>query len=176
MTAAPTEHDGLAVHSGTGSDGDNVVAFPVPRGRQALVAALRGLQPSAADIRWRSKGDPVACHLAAARIERFPDPVLLAVARELERHYTRLPGLGGLKGMCWHMLHRYDEWLRRKAQPLPAKPDPDWGAMIAFALRHPRLLSRWERRFLGSLRYYRRLSERQVEIIEALYDRAVDHT
>ena len=72
MTAAPTEHDGLAVHSGTGSDGDNVVAFPVPRGRQALVAALRGLQPSAADIRWRSKGDPVACHLAAARIERFP--------------------------------------------------------------------------------------------------------
>ena len=46
--------------------------------------------------------------------------------------------------------------------------DPDWDAMINLALRYPALSSPWRLRFLDAVKHYRRLSERQTDVIEAL--------
>lgn len=55
----------------------------------------------------------------------------------------------------------------RGRQPAP----PDHQTMAAQALRHPHLFNDWEYRFLRSVRYYPSLSDRQGEIVEALYHR-----
>ena len=45
--------------------------------------------------------------------------------------------------------------------------------MIHTAMQYPELYSPGERRFLRSVNYYRYLTDRQCELLEALYDRAI---
>ena len=71
-----------------------------------------------------------------------------------------------------------EPWIDSAPARLPDDDDdeyggPNWTAMIHTAMQYPELYSRWELRFLRSVKYYRYLTDRQCELLEALYDRAI---
>lgn len=58
---------------------ERIVAFPDPPGRRVLIEALRPMQPTRYQ---QDKADPLGWLLKTAKLDQFPDHVLLRVARE----------------------------------------------------------------------------------------------
>lgn len=168
---------------------DNVIHFPLPSARQQLLAALKPHMHSGAMlIPW----------LHEVGIEGYPEPALRHVAGHLEFcHQHHLPAVP------WHATPRVIDaaalkWLLIAVEALLPRAEPvlhlDGGlvirqqtspelwfvspkekdqVMIRITERYPELMTPWEQRFLGWVKYHRRLSEKQVAVLDGLFARAV---
>jgi hypothetical protein len=71
-----------------------------------LIAALRPLEPMR---NQRNKADPLGWLIATARLDRFPDDILLRLAREYYPHWSRRrdrPRPIELRSLCEHLLRQ----------------------------------------------------------------------